>query len=305
MDTLFWRYFSEWVDVYKRGAVRPVTLAKYKATLSWLQTLAPSLKMRELTRRSYQSIINDYAKTHEKQTVSDFNTHLKAAILDAIDEGIISANPCRNVVIKGMEGGKSKKNKALSVDEFEKLLKVLIISSDANFDSFIYLIAKTGMRFAEALAITPKDFDFERRTVSISKTLDYKSGSNTFVPTKTKSSVRTIDIDHKTCDIFRNLLCDCNSCDPVFANLCPRFFNSTFNNHLFRLCKKAGVPLITIHGLRHTHASILFCSGVSVLSVSKRLGHANVNITQSTYLHLIKDLEDKDTKKITGCLSEF
>ena len=73
-----------------------------------------------------------------------------------------------------------------------------------NWDWFILLVAKTGMRFSEALAITPGDFDFARQTLSISKTWDYK-GEGGFLPTKNKSSVRKIQIDWQIVQSLRRI----------------------------------------------------------------------------------------------------
>lgn len=56
-------------------------------------------------------------------------------------------------------------------------------------------------------------------------------------------------------------------------------------------CIEAKIPVITIHGLRHTHASILLFAGVSIASVARRLGHTSMNTTQKTYLHIIHELE--------------
>ena len=74
--------------------------------------------------------------------------------------------------------------------------------------------------------------------------------------------------------------------------------NQVLTNKLYAL----GLPRVTFHGLRHTHASVLLYQGVSVLSVSKRLGHSSITTTQSTYLHIIKELEAKDTDKILAIL---
>jgi integrase len=299
----FCDYFAEWVNTYKKGAVRPITLQKYDATLRNLTRLAPELKMCELNKRSYQGIINIYAQTHERQTVVDFHTHLKAVALTAMDEGVIALNPCRNVVIKGCESRQSKKIKTLSTKEFAKLLQSLDTRNE--IEVLLYVIAKTGARFSEALGLTPSDFDFERKTVSISKTLNYKKtlGGHVFMPTKNKSSVRKIKIDEKTCSLLNEYVNSKDADKPIFAQDGKEIYNSTYNNVLFRACKKAGVPIISIHGLRHTHASVLFANGVSVLSVSKRLGHSDVTTTQETYLHIIKELEDKDTEKIIDCMS--
>ena len=73
-----------------------------------------------------------------------------------------------------------------------------------------------------------------------------------------------------------------------------RVFNSTVNGVLERYCKKLGIPVISIHGLRHTHASLLLFAGVSIASVARRLGHASMTTTQKTYIHIIQEMENKD-----------
>ena len=98
---LFFRYFEDWIELYKVGAVRDVTLNKYYVTQQKLELLAPNLRMYDLDRQSYQQILNDYAFTHEKQTTMDFHHQLKGAIMDAVDEGILDKNPTRKVIIKG------------------------------------------------------------------------------------------------------------------------------------------------------------------------------------------------------------
>jgi integrase len=72
---------------------------------------------------------------------------------------------------------------------------------------------------------------------------------------------------------------------------------------LLRHCQEAGVPEITIHGLRHTHASLLLFAGVSIASVSRRLGHSSMNTTEKVYLHVIKELEASDTDLVMRSLS--
>lgn len=113
------------------------------------------------------------------------------------------------------------------------------------------------------MAITPEDFDFARQMLSISKTWDYK-GDGGLLPTKNKSTV---------------------------------------NDVLTRHCKACGISEISIHGLRHTHASLLLFAGVSIASVARRLGHASMTTTQKTYLHIIQELENKDVDLVMRTLS--
>ncbi|MCU01174.1 site-specific integrase, partial [Listeria monocytogenes] len=82
-----------------------------------------------------------------------------------------------------------------------------------------------------------------------------------------------------------------------------RVFNSTINNRLKVLCQNANIPTITIHSLRHTHASLLLFAGVSIASVANRLGHSSMTTTQETYLHIIQELENQDNDKIIRHLS--
>ena len=296
---LFSSYFERWIKVYKEGAIRKVTLQKYWLSLSWVKKLAPKLRLNIIDRVTYQQLLNDYAKDHERQTTMDFHHHLKAAILDAVDEGLIERDPTRKVIIKGKTPGEKKK-KYLNQFELHALLKDLDLSSEINYDWLILLIAKTGVRFSEAVALTPSDFDFVHQTLSISKTWNYKDGGG-FQPTKNKSSVRKIQIDWMIVSQFSSLTKDLPPNEPIFIK--NKIFNSTINSILARHCKKLSIPVITIHGLRHTHASLLLFGGVSIASVAKRLGHSSMNTTEKTYLHIIRELENKDVDLVMRSLS--
>lgn len=302
-NQLFVEYYKEWVSIYKEGAIRPITLSKYKMTISWLEKLVPNLKLCDLDRISYQKLINDYAKYHERQTTMDFHHQIKGSILDAVDEGLIPKDPTRKAIIKGKTPGE-KKPKYLNQFELHNLLTSLDLKESVNWDWFILLVAKTGMRFSEALALTPEDFDFSKQVVSINKTWDYK-GQGGFLPTKNKSSVRKVQLDWKTVMQFSQLLKDLPSDEPIFVKSNDKIYNSTVNGVLFRLCKKADIPTISIHGLRHTHASLLLYAGVSIASVARRLGHASMTTTQKTYLHIIQELENQDVDIVMRSLANL
>lgn len=296
---LFYEYYEKWINVYKEGAIREVTMKKYKLTLSWLKKLAPYLEVKNLTRVTYQQILNDYAEEHEKQSTMDFHHQLKGAILDAVDEGIIDRDPTRKAIIKG-KTPKEKKIKYLNQFELHKLISDLNLGAKLNYDWLILLIAKTGMRFSEALAITPKDFDLPHQMLSISKTWDYK-GKGGFMPTKNASSVRKIQIDWQTVIQFSELIKDLPEDKPIFIS--NKVYNSTINDILEKHCKNVEIPVISVHGLRHTHASILLFAGVSIASVAHRLGHSSMTTTQKTYLHIIQELENTDIDLIMRSLT--
>lgn len=295
----FCAYYEKWLQIYKQGAVKDVTYNKYVMTLRWLRRLIPDLVIQDLNRLNYQDLLNRYAATHERQTTMDFHHQLKGAILDAVDDGLIDRDPTRKAIIKG-KTPRPKKAKFLNQFELHKLLSTLNISGPLNWDWFILLVAKTGMRFSEALALTPNDFDFSRQTVTVNKTWDYKSGKG-FLPTKNKSSVRKIQIDWQIAIQFAALIRELPKEDPIFVR--TAVFNSTINSRLRKLCLEAKIPVISVHGLRHTHASLLLFAGVSIASVARRLGHASMNTTQKTYLHIIQELENKDVDLVMRSLS--
>ena len=297
---LFSEYFQQWIDIYKKGAIREATMAKYRMTQRWVEKLMPELKVAELNRTAYQQLLNAYAKEHERQTTLDFHHQLKGAILDAVDDGLIERDPTRKAIIKG-KTPRVKKIKYLSQFELHTLISDLDLKEEPNWDWFILLVAKTGMRFSEALAITPGDFDFARQTLSISKTWDYK-GEGGFLPTKNKSSVRKIQINWQIVVKFSELIKGLPEDQPIFVGE-SKIYNSTVNDALTRHCRECGISEISIHGLRHTHASLLLFAGVSIASVARRLGHASMTTTQKTYLHIIQELENKDVDLVMRTLS--
>lgn len=299
VNELFCNYYDRWIQVYKEGAIRNSTMQKYKLTAKWLKIIAPKIKIYELTRISYQEILNKYAEKHERQSTMDFHHQLKAAILDAVDDGLIEKDPTRKAIIKG-KTPRDKKDKYLNQFELQKLISDLNLNNKINYDWMIYLIAKTGLRFSEALALTPKDFDFSHQLLNVDKTWNYKENGG-FQETKNKSSERKVQLDWQTIIKFSELVKDLEQDKPIFIN--SKIYNSTINDILRRHCLNVNIPIISIHGLRHTHASILLYAGVSIASVAHRLGHASISTTQKTYLHIIQELENTDIDKIMRALT--
>ena len=294
----YWEYFENWVQAYKVGAIRPVTMKKYIQAEKQIKKLEPDLEVEDLNRMTYQRLINKYAETHERQTVMDFHHIIKASAIDALDEGLIKRDPTRKVVIKGKKP-RDKKVKFLSQAEAQKLVEDLDLGDKINYDWLILLMLKTGLRFAEALGLTPNDFNFQNQTITVNKTWDYKGlEGGKFAETKNQSSMRTISLDWQMVIQFSSLIKDLPKDKPIFVKEGKKIYNSTINDILERHCKNAGITVITAHGLRHTHASLLLLHGVSIASVAKRLGHSNMTTTQKTYLHIVEELEHKDKNLI-------
>lgn len=301
-------YYDKWIVVYKKNNVRPVTYQKYVATGKSLKKIEPSCDISEFDRPKYQKLINKYAEIHEHLTTMDFHRQIRASVLDALDEGIIERDFTRRVQINGKAKSKKRK-KFLEEDEAKLFISDLNVNTkELNWDHFLLLLINTGLRYAEALALTPNDFNFENRSVDVNKSYDYKAKNKTnrFQPTKNISSNRVISLDLKTAWILRPLVEKFNPTEPIFPYWYGgghvRIYNSTINDIIARHCGNIGVEKITVHGLRHTHASLLIAKKVSIQAVAKRLGHANTITTQSTYIHPLKTAMKEADEKIESIL---
>lgn len=300
-------YFEHWIDVNKKGRIKQVTLEKYYNTLRHLRKINNTLKLSEINKSSLQDIIDAFAETHAKRTTSTFIESIYSAITDAYDDELIDRLPSKKIINRG-QGTNRHTQKFLHNDELQKLFSVMKLEGKMNMDYFMIFLAKTGLRFAEALAVTKADINLQKRMLIVNKSYNYKrkDGKGIFIDTKTHNSVREILLDWHLVAIMTPIIERLQPNQLLFGELISEsgiVYNSTFTSHLKRLCKKADVPIITIHGLRHTHASILIADGISMPSISKRLGHASPDITQKVYIHLIRELEHKDNTKITQSLS--
>lgn len=149
----------------------------------------------------------------------------------------------------------------------------------------------TGMRKGELAALQVEDLEDHKLTIHGT----YSSREYGVRPTKT-GAIRTISLDDKTYNDLFKLKADFKH-GFLFGGDAPmsvRMMNKVFN----RAIENAGLPHITIHDLRHSHATILINNGVNIVAVSKRLGHANVNMTLKVYTHLLDKTEDEMMKVI-------
>ncbi|MCL2865135.1 MAG: site-specific integrase [Lachnospiraceae bacterium] len=299
-------YFQDWIETFKKPTLAPVTYLKYKNTHRQIQQYFGDITLCALTTTEYQKAINEYSKTHAKRTTSCFHKHIHACLLDAVDEGIISLDPSRKAIISGHTKYNTKA-KYLNHQEWTLLIHKTFDSHSIK-DQVIYLSAVTGMRYAEILGLTWADISFENQKIRINKTWDYKY-HNGFIPTKNKNSIRSIDIDLRTLGMLKknkSIKNNENTNNMIFSpNNRKDFYSIYMNRHLSNLCLSLGIKEISFHGLRHTHASILLFKGVSLISVSKRLGHSNVTTTQNIYLHIINEMENRERNLITNIVMDI
>ena len=294
-------YFLKEIETYKKDQVREQTYGKYRANCRWVAENFPDLVLSEMTADDYQQILNKYAETHEKATTTDFHHQLAWALKRAYNiDGILKRDVTFDAKIPLGKKPSKKKQKFMEIEDMKKLIQELKHENTPEANFFLILL-KTGLRFAEALGITLNDIDFKRKTVSINKTLAYKGrqkGTRTFAPTKNKYSIRTIIVDDAVLYMLWKNAKGAEPDESIFFRIKGFQFNSTLNNKLKRACRKAGVPEITLHSLRHEHATYLVSQGISSMAVAERLGHADDSVTRAVYIHRLETEKARDDKEI-------
>lgn len=314
-DELFYEYFGDWFEIFKKDQIRPVTAKKYIEAQAAIKRLAPNLTLGKMNRMKVQKLLIAYGKDHEIATCKGFFHMIRACLQNAQYDDLIDKDPTFKLKASSQKQHITTKAKYLEKNQAEKLAEVLNDSNTVASNMFDFDM-RTGLRFAELLGLTPKDIN--DHVINIDKTWLYKKGKDAeFGDTKNSASHRQIVIDDQALADIDKYLDSCEADEPIFVKALSNeagfesnetqkykaIYHSTLNNKLARFCKKAEVPRIGIHGLRHTHASLLFSAGISILSISKRLGHANTTTTEKVYVHLIKDQQEKDNQKMLKALT--
>ncbi len=306
----FDEYFESWLKVYKRD-VGKNTLERYLNTLSTIKEYFAGKPIQNIDKRLYQEFLNKYGEGHAKESTRKLNTHIRACVKDAVDEGLIRVDFTRGAKITGKEG-KRPEEKHLDYGESQRLLLELYKRLAESEVYYLLLLALTsGLRFAEIVGLTRKDFDFTNNIISINKTWGYtKKMHKGFGPTKNPQSVRKIRMDSKTMSVFKNLFESKpdNIHRLIFYSPKSKYkviSNAGANKALEKILLDLRIEPITVHGLRHTHASVLLYQGISIYYVSERLGHADIETTMNTYAHVVKELREKDEDQTTNIFEKM
>lgn len=294
-------YFNHWAKLYKKPRVSSVTFAHYVYSLKAIANHFQFIAIQDINRQDYQAFLNQLGEGKAKETVAKIHSHIKACVQDAIEDQVIQIDFTRKTDLHWTVQAKTSSQKHLSYKEFKMLISEIRKNLDRGLGYFLLLLAiNTGMRFEEVVGLTRKDFNFSNNTINIVKTWGYKKESpKGFGPTKNKQSVRKIDVDEVTMKHFKELFKELptNLNQLIFYSPTSKYkviSNTNANKLLKRLLLKLNIKHITLHGLRHTHGSVLLYKKASIYYVSEKLGHSNVETTNRVYSHLLEELRVED-----------
>lgn len=263
-------------------------------------------KLSRLTTPVIQQQVNKWANNANKGIKGayanySFLNNINRRILQyGVTMQVIEHNPARDVIIPRKQNNKEHKVKFFSNQELKQFLNYLDdldLSSYENF--FDYVLYKTllatGCRIGEVLALEWSDIDLEKGTIKVSKTLNRYQETNT---PKSKAGLRDIEINRATVLLLKQyknrqqvLSWDLGRSETiVFTPFTTKYaYACLLRKRLQKHFKAAGVPDISFHGFRHTHATIMLYAGIEAKDLQYRLGHSNISMTLNTYVHATKE----------------
>lgn len=235
------------------------------------------------------------------KTVKDIKIALQTCLQKAEDEGLIESNPCRKVQLPK---DAPKEMQTLKANELGAFLQE---TKDSGCYEFYILEITTGLRLGEILALTWDDLDIKNKTISVNKQVQRIGSELKITTTKTASSIRTVAL----CDECFNQLILLRSRQRLDTKLIfPSPITgglrdpSSVTRKLHRMQKRAGVPQIRFHDLRHSFATLSLEQGMDIKTVSHMLGHTDAGFTMNTYMHVTDNMQQTVANAMQSLITE-
>lgn len=294
-DMSFIDYFENWIKVNKEGRVSQSTLNRYNNAKNIFEEKFGMLEIKNVSQLKYREMLKEYAEGkfvggrkegRTKQSVNKLNNCFSQAFKDALNERLIHRDPTWNAPIYEKKAAKKEESKFMSLKNY-KDLKAFSKSKNELSYLAIYILISTGARFGEVQKLEYKHIDELNSTIHLPGT-------------KTDSSNRTISIPKNDMKHIIKILKERPTSigSFIFNTGVSLISNKAVTNTLKKFLLENSVGNYTLHSLRHTHASMLLSKGFSIQYVSKRLGHANIEITWRVYSHLLEELKSEEDNKL-------
>lgn len=307
-DPTFEELASLWLENYKT-TVKPSTFENVRSKVEKMtEEHFKELKLKKITVAYCQRVVIELSKSYVlyNHYLSVINRIFKYAVL----MDVISSNPF-DKVIKPKSRQTQRKGNFLTKEELKEFLKLAQNTTLSYFFPLVHLMSYTGLRQGEALGLKWSDIDFENKKITVNKTAVRIKEKQTLQTPKTKNSKRVISIDSATLSILKSWKKDQIKIyfkngkhfegeeNFIFTNQRAEWVHiHNFIRYFKRFIADHKIKPITPHGLRHTHASLLFSAGVEPKNISDRLGHSTVQITLDLYTHITEEQRTDTVEKL-------
>ena len=286
LDMTFESFVSRYAEDTKTRLKENTWASKEHIIRTKLLPYFGKLKMNNITAHqiiTWQNELMKHAnKSGEKYSpvyLRSIHSQLSAIFNHAVKYYGLRENPCKKAGCMG-----KKKNREMQFWTKEEYLKFAEVMMDKPLSFYAFeMLYWCGIREGELLALTPADFDFEKHTVSITKSYQRLNGQDLITTPKTEKSNRVIQMPQFLVDEIQDYLkqlYNIQSNDRMFT-----VTKSYLYHEMDRGAKKANIKRIRIHDLRHSHVSLLIDMGFSATAIADRVGHESIDITYN-YAHL-------------------
>lgn len=314
----YFQFAQFWMDIYVKSDCSPTTYQNYKNYLN--NRILPYLadyKLSDINVTILRELFTDMkewqtstGKPLSKETYRKFYNIISGSLQRAYEWEKISSNPCRKIPLKSLHTEKlpseieklknkdKKKIRSYNLEQYNNVIN-LLDNENASFDDknrvkkiVIETILGTGLCIEELAGLEwDRDWNCENSTLSINIVKVYIKGQGWVdKEPKANSRSRTIQITQKLNNLLKILRKEHPNNKYIFFELVN--FNSLTNWYKAFQIKNNIQPVLTIHELRHTHATVLLKLGAELKAVSKRLGHSSVTITIEIYVEYLPEDED-------------
>lgn len=269
------------------------TACKYSGCLKKIKTFFDGMQISKITPADVDLFLKDLKKKgYAKDTVS-INKSVLSQIFDfAIYNRIITTNPCSAVAVP--KGLRQERREAATPEE----VKIILKSVDKHFGLYAFMAVLTGMRREELLALTDKDFDFEKREISVNKAVIFKHNQPEIVITKTEKSNRKVFMPEALIPHIKDKK------GYIFGNGEKPMSETAFRRAYDRYRRETGLK-VTSHQLRHSYATMLYDAEVDVKTAQSQLGHSKASTTQDIYTHIWQKRQSEQMNKIEEYINQI
>ena len=233
-----------------------------------------------------------------KNVLGKTQAEVKEKLKRAIEQHLVTKNPTQGCALPKVE---HKEMKTLTADQLSAFFQE---ARDSGVYELYYLELATGLRRGELLGLKWTDIDLDRGVLKIQRAISRQNGKVVEAPLKTKNAYRTLPLSADAISVLKMQKCKVGNSEWVFPSPIGGPMSPDSVLHMLqRVLKRAGLPRIRFHDLRHTFATMALQNGVDIKTVSSMLGHYSAGFTLDTYAHVTTDAQLKAAQTMGSILS--
>ena len=307
--------YQEWLELKIIPSSRQqTTINKFILRKKIIQKYFGNKKVSEIKPSDYQKAMNEYGTRINRNGLGRLNNDIHNAISMAIADKILIDDFTVNVELYSTKLAQNVEDKYLQSEaDYNAVIEFITQKLDypkSVVPYVIYFLFRTGMRYAELIALTWKDIDFDK---SVLKTYRrYNTGTHKFVPSKNKTSIRTVPIDEKSLIILKSLqdqqkrinkeLGMASDINFVFQHNALRYdipLIESVSKAIKEMLKSLNIkPLLSTKGARHTYGSVLLHRGIDMGVVARLLGHKDISMLIEVYGHTLQERVEEEYHEV-------